>query len=636
MKDIMKTVWINSLLALLILVSCGNKENADPVPSAPATPSGLVLHSATKTSLTFQWDAVSGATAYEWKLMEGGIQKESERVNTRNAVVRSLTAGTTYSFSVRSVAGELTSAWTSALSATTEKDDEPQPGPGPQPTDKYYEQFSIPAVEEDGVARAFPGAEGGGMYTTGGRGGKVLHVTKLADDGSEGTLRWAVSQSGARTVVFDVAGLITLTSDLKIDKGDLTIAGQTAPGDGICLKNYSVVLQADNIIIRFVRFRLGDEAPWSQKDIDAGKADSEDCIWGRYLYNIVLDHCSMSWSIDETASFYGNVNMTMQWCLIAESMRNCRLHSKGNHGYGGIWGGKNASFHHNLLAHHQNRTPRFDHQNLYEENGKPVETYRGNVDYRNCVNYDWGASNACYGGEGGHFNLVNNYIKGLADKKKYYIEADGGYTKTVKEGDKDVKKYYPYEWAYLYFAGNYNNDYPSGDASYPDGVYWKKAYEDYSLSHEGHVVATAFAIKGKDGKDAFTSTHTAVAAKNAVVKWAGASLVRDAVDTRISADVDAGTGAIINDIADVKAKYGKAWPEYGASKEQIAQATDTDRDGMPDAFETQFGLNPSSAADGNVISLDKNGRYSNLEMYLHYLVKDIVTAQNQGASYEKL
>ena len=514
------------------------------------------------------------------------------------------------------------------MSATTEKDDEPQPGPGPQPTDKYYEQFSIPAVEEDGVARAFPGAEGGGMYTTGGRGGKVLHVTNLNDSG-DGSLRAAVNTKGARIIVFDVAGTIELTKQLKVEDGygDVTIAGQTAPGDGICIKNYSFVVNADNVIIRFLRFRLGDEGP------DAG--DSEDCIWGRYRKDIILDHCSMSWSIDETASFYGNVNMTMQWCLIAESM-NKSTHSKSTHGYGGIWGGKNASFHHNLLAHHQNRTPRFDHQNLYEENGKPVETYRGNVDYRNCVNYDWGASNACYGGEGGHFNLVNNYIKGLADKKKYYIEADGGYTKTVKEGDKDVKKYYPYEWAYLYLSGNYNNDYPSGDASYPDGVYWKKAYEDFSLSHEGHVVATAFAIKGKDGKDAFTSTHTAVAAKNAVVKWAGASLVRDAVDTRICDDVNAGTGAIINDIADVKAKYGKAWPEYGASKEQIAQATDTDRDGMPDAFETQFGLNPSSAADGNVISLDKNGRYTNLEMYLHYLVKDIVKDQNQGTTYEKL
>ncbi len=616
MKDIMKTVWINSLLALLIVVSCGDKENADPVPSAPATPTGLALHSATKTSLTFQWDAVSGASAYEWRLLEDGTQKFTNLVDTPDAVVESLSPGTTYSFSVRSIVDGLKSSWSSSITATTESDTE------------YYAQFAIPAVEEDGVARAFPGAEGGGMYTTGGRGGKVLHVTNLNDSG-DGSLRAAVNTKGARIIVFDVAGTIELTKQLKVEDGygDVTIAGQTAPGDGICIKNYSFVVNADNVIIRFLRFRLGDEGP------DAG--DSEDCIWGRYRKDIILDHCSMSWSIDETASFYGNVNMTMQWCLIAESMNKSK-HSKSTHGYGGIWGGKDASFHHNLLAHHQNRTPRFDHQNLYEENGKSLDIYRGNVDYRNCVNYDWGASNACYGGEGGHFNLVNNYIKGLADKKKYYIEADGGYTKTVKEGDKDVKKYYPYEWAYLYFAGNYNNDYPSGDASYPDGVYWKKAYEDYSLSHEGHVSATPFAIKGKDGKAAYTSTHSASAAKNAVVKWAGASLARDAVDTRISADVDAGTGAIINDIADVKAKYGKAWPEYGASKEQIAQATDTDRDGMPDAFETQFGLNPSSAADGNVISLDKNGRYTNLEMYLHYLVKDIVTGQNQGTTYEKL
>ena len=617
MNNIMRTNWRNSLLALLVLVSCGDKENADePIPSAPATPTGLALISATKTSLTFQWDAVSGASAYEWRLLEDGTQKFTNLVDTPDAVVESLSPGTTYSFSVRSIVDGLKSSWSSSVTATTESDTE------------YYAQFAIPAVEEDGVARAFPGAEGGGMYTTGGRGGKVLHVTNLNDSG-DGSLRAAVNTKGARIIVFDVAGTIELTKQLKVEDGygDVTIAGQTAPGDGICIKNYSFVVNADNVIIRFLRFRLGDEGP------DAG--DSEDCIWGRYRKDIILDHCSMSWSIDETASFYGNVNMTMQWCLIAESMNKSK-HSKSTHGYGGIWGGKDASFHHNLLAHHQNRTPRFDHQNLYEENGKPVETYRGNVDYRNCVNYDWGASNACYGGEGGHFNLVNNYIKGLADKKKYYIEADGGYTKTVKEGDKDVKKYYPYEWAYLYFAGNYNNDYPSGDASYPDGVYWKKAYEDYSLSHEGHVSATPFAIKGKDGKAAYTSTHSASAAKNAVVKWAGASLARDAVDTRISADVDAGTGAIINDIADVKAKYGKAWPEYGASKEQIAQATDTDRDGMPDAFETQFGLNPSSAADGNVISLDKNGRYTNLEMYLHYLVKDIVTGQNQGTTYEKL
>ena len=627
MNNIMRTSWRNSLLALLVLVSCGDKENADePIPSAPATPTGLALKSATKTSLTFQWNAVSGASAYEWRLLEDGTQKFTNLVDTPDAVVESLSPGTTYSFSVRSIVDGLKSSWSSSVTATTESDTE------------YYAQFAIPAVEEDGVARAFPGAEGGGMYTTGGRGGKVLHVTKLTDDGSVGTLRWAVSQSGARTVVFDVAGIITLTSDLKIDKGDLTIAGQTAPGDGICLKNYSVVLQADNMIIRFVRFRLGDEAPWSQKDIDAGKADSEDCIWGRYLKNIVLDHCSMSWSIDETASFYGNVNMTMQWCLIAESMRNCCLHSKGNHGYGGIWGGKDASFHHNLLAHHQNRTPRFDHQNLYEENGKSLDIYRGNVDYRNCVNFNWGNNNGCYGGEGGHFNLVNNYYKPTAASSNlpYFIEADGGYTKKVKEGDKEVTKYYPYDWAYLHLSGNYHNQYPSGDPKYPEGVYWKKIYEDYSLSHEGHAVATPYAIKGKDGKAAYTSTHSASAAKNAVVKWAGASLARDAVDTRISADVDAGTGAMINDIADVKAKYGAAWPAYKATEAQLQRVTDTDGDHLPDWFETQFGLDPKKAEDAQAKTLDKNGRYSNLEMYLHYLVKDIVTAQNQGASYDKL
>ena len=398
MKDIMRTIWINSLLALLILVSCGDKENADPVPSAPATPTGLVLHSATKTSLTFQWDAVSGASAYEWRLLEDGTQKFTNLVDTPDAVVESLSPGTTYSFSVRSIMDGLKSSWSSSVTATTERDTE------------YYAQFAIPAVEEDGVARAFPGAEGGGMYTTGGRGGKVLHVTNLNDSG-DGSLRAAINTKGARIIVFDVAGTIELTKQLKVEDGygDVTIAGQTAPGDGICIKNYSFVVNADNVIIRFLRFRLGDEGP------DAG--DSEDCIWGRYRKDIILDHCSMSWSIDETASFYGNVNMTMQWCLIAESMNKSK-HSKSTHGYGGIWGGKDASFHHNLLAHHQNRTPRFDHQNLYEENGKSLDIYRGNVDYRNSVNYDWGASIACYGGEGGHFNLVNNYIKGLADKKE--------------------------------------------------------------------------------------------------------------------------------------------------------------------------------------------------------------------------
>lgn len=497
---------------------------------------------------------------------------------------------------------------------------------GDEPAD-FYKEFLIPAAEDaDGIARAFPGAEGGGMYTTGGRGGKVIHVTNLNDSGA-GSLRAAIAEKCARTIVFDVAGTIELKSDLKISYGDLTIAGQTAPGDGICIKNYSTNIQAGNVIIRYLRFRLGDEAPWTSDQIAAGKADGQDAVWGRYQDNVILDHCSMSWSVDETASFYANENFTMQWCLIAESMKNCKLHTKGSHGYGGLWGGKNASFHHNILAHHDSRNARIDHPHIYEDHKNPAR--RGNVDFRNNVIYNWG-SNSTYGGEGGWFNVVGNYYKpGPSSRdRKYFLDLYAVYSscstcgKNIEEGYADV-----------YINGNVHSKYSDISSDNASGIYW------HNGSGHGNYQKTLSApldIKGRDGKTSFVSTHSAADAMEAAVKYAGASLRKDAVDERISKDVKNGTGSVIDDIAAIKTAYGSAWPELKASSEELARIKDSDSDGIPDWFEDQFKLNKNSASDASSVTLDKKGRYTNLEMYLHYLVREITAAQTAGGEYVKL
>ncbi|MDG2382234.1 MAG: hypothetical protein P8N76_11235 [Pirellulaceae bacterium] len=437
-----------------------------------------------------------------------------------------------------------------------------------------------------GEIPAFPGAEGHGRYTVGGRGGRVIKVTNLNDRG-EGSLRAAVEAKGARIVVFDVSGTIALESRLPIRNGQLTIAGQTAPGDGICIKNHEVYLDAcDEVILRYLRFRMGDEA-----------RQQADALGGQKNRNVIIDHCSMSWSTDECASFYANSNFTMQWCLIGESLRNS-IHASGQHGNGGVWGGQNASFHHNLLAHHDSRNPRL---------GEFVSRYAlsDRVDLRNNVIYNW-QGNSCYGGEGMNVNIVNNYYKpGPA---------------TVKNQERIVAIWNRIEtwdplyniWGKFYIHGNVLNG--SKRATLDN---WKYGVQfDSKWSHVTDAEKQRMRLEQplETGK---VTTDTAEEAYQRVLKFAGASLKRDAVDRRIIHDVRTGTATCQDGgngsrdgLIDTQDAVG-GWPVL---KSTPAPA-DTDGDGMPDAWEVAQGLDPADSADGNS---DRNqDGYLNLEDYLN-------------------
>lgn len=616
-----KNMKLNRILALSLLILFAACHPDDVIAPVDVTvPEGVSLDSYDSASLTFVWDEVSGADYYVGRLekVNGELVSGGQTTTKTNSLTyKGLEADTEYMFKVKAKAGSLESPYSEAVSARTAAGQEPGPGQDPgQYAD--YDSFKIPSYEDEhGKTLAFPGAEGGGMYVTGGRGGKVIHVTNLNDSGA-GSLRAALAESGPRIIVFDVAGVIELKSTLGIKSGDVTIAGQTAPGDGICLKNYATQLSASNVIIRFVRFRMGDEAK-----------QENDAIWGRYNENVILDHCSMSWSTDECASFYANSNFTMQWCILTESLRNS-VHGKGKHGYGGIWGGKDASFHHNLLSDHDSRNPRIDHPQIY---GDYVSTHRGNVDYRNNAVYNWG-SNSTYGGEDGWFNIVNNYYKpGPASKNvNYFVDAYGSY---VKDGT-----VYADSYPELYMSGNVhigNADITAAnDAS---TIYWHNgdSYGNYNT-----LVTSPHSIKGPSQEDVYTTTHSAEDAFALICEVAGASLSRDSVDERACSDAkngkvtftDGGNGSK-NGIIDTQTAVG-GWPSYEASDDEKESVKDSDSDGMPDWFEEQFGLDKSDASDGNSKTLDRYSRYTNLEMYLHYLVRDIVSRQNSGGTYQKM
>ena len=499
--------------------------------------------------------------------------------------------------------------------------------------------LAVLAMTAQAQAPAFPGAEGHGRYATGGRGGTVVHVTNLNDSGS-GSLREAVSSKN-RIVVFDVAGVIALKSDLTI-KDNVTIAGQTAPYPGITIRYYTVRPGANNII-RFIRIRRGEE-----KDLN----DGADALWQRQKTLMMLDHCSFSWSIDEVASFYDNNNFTMQWCTIGESLNEAG-HGKGAHGYGGIWGGKLASFHHNMILHVNNRSPRFNgarynwqgytSNKLYNEYKWPNTLQAENVDFRNCVVYN---ANGCYGGPGGgQINMVKNYFKSgpsanITHLTQVTVAANGN------AGDDQT------------FWGLCSRYHLDGNLIDGKAAGWEKViYDNGTLTYNNehyiadpnHYYGNTVEYLSQGGTDFVrirmdetaptgdVTTHSAEKAFEKVLGYAGASLHRDNVDERYAEETETGTATYRGSVTGRLGRIDKVADAQGYTEADFPTASrpagfDTDKDGMPDEWELANGLNPNSAADGKTYTIDTEKKwYTNLEVYLNSLVEDIMKAGNAEA-----
>ena len=484
---------------------------------------------------------------------------------------------------------------------------------------------TISAEEAKEKTPAFPGAEGFGRYVSGGRGGKVYHVTNLEDSGT-GSLRWAISQNGSRTIVFDVSGTIHLKSVLNIKGGNLTIAGQTAPGDGICIADYPVSIQANNVILRYLRFRLGN------KYVTENGADSWDGLGGMDQQDIMVDHCSVSWSIDECLSIYGVKNSTVQWCISSQSLQDAG-HSKGAHGYGGNWGGSGVTYHHNLMAHHESRVPRLGPRYTTQLDER--------LDMRNNVLYNW-AGNGCYGGEAMKVNIVNNYYKpgpGTAQISAVRQRRIAGIGIRTSQYVKTYPAYQPTEhiWGKFYVDGNVNSKYSDvTNDNWTYGIYNQITNSD---NDNLFTATTKDTIKLSQPIDfVYVTTHTATDAYKKVLAYAGCCLTRDDVDQLIINDTQNGlathTGSgnhngIIdsqedNKPVDADANWS-AWPTLNSTEAPV----DTDGDGMPDSWETANGLDPNNAKDGSIVGEDG---YTNLENYLNSIVAEITEGQLEGGT----
>lgn len=411
-------------------------------------------------------------------------------------------------------------------------------------------------AQADRRISAFPGAEGFGRYARGGRGGVVYEVTNLNNSGP-GSLRAAVDAKGPRTVVFKVSGTITLLNKINVMHPYLTIAGQTAPGDGICIKGADLFVRTHDVIVRFMRFRGGG---------------GENSLHVMYKSrDVIIDHCSISWGGDEVASFYGNENVTVQWCMIGEGFFG--------HSCGGLWGPA-SSYHHNLIYSSGTRNPKF----AYADGAV--------TDFRNNVVYNWGYQSSITG-RGDLVNIVNNYYKHGPGKRP-----NDKLNRTIVTGN-DVG-------GRTYVSGNYVWGYPDVTADN-----WNGGVQGVTTRVDKPLPAPPVTL------------HTAEEAYELVLAKAGASLPRrDPVDERVIHELKTHTysfygikrGEIYPGLMHSPMQAG-GWPQLNTYDVPV----DTDGDGMPDWWEIARGLNLHNPANRNGYDLCED--YTNLEVYLDYLVK---------------
>ncbi|MCE5184861.1 MAG: hypothetical protein LLF76_01905 [Planctomycetaceae bacterium] len=461
-----------------------------------------------------------------------------------------------------------------------------EPEPAMAPPMPFVMPLGIPA---------FPGAWGGGMFATGGRGGKVIAVTNLNNSGP-GSLRAAIDERGARIVVFRAAGIIQLDSNLSINNPDITIAGQSAPGDGICIAGGSLDINTQNVILRHLRVRRG---------IISGGQGSDN-IGGNPRGQVIVDHCSTSWGRDENLSLYrfmeqrqdpvsGKMvavknpvsNLTIQYCISSEGM-------KPGHEFGGTWGGQDATFHHNLFACNTGRNPSIG--------------MSGEFDYRNNVIFNWAHRTMDGGDETSLVNVINNYYKPgpatnanmLSTIARIEQRSQNSPKGAFKEGNwypKTATR--PGKW---YAAGNIVEGFPEVTADNWKGM---------KLQEGDGTVEMARVYTPFEGWP--VNQQTAMQAFNQVLDKSGATLPRrDAVDKRVIEMVRTGQVTTGNGIISDPNQVG-GYPQYTFSPDQVP--ADTDQDGMPDKWESQYGLDPASAADASR-DADQDG-YTNIEEFLN-------------------